>query len=255
MLLGKKFQLKRYDTHAVFYALETNDLSLPKVMYCIRIDSDFHVNLFYAGAPIALPKWISQTKNARLTSRSMIENLPVYIQGEAEEHESIWEELSQLKLTKKHVYSANLTRYALMLRYSSLPAYKQPLTEFNLLSVSFLRKLTSGKINALSSTKLLKSSGKISEDVILMFDKIYPQKCEEYEGGETTGADFSGNLYKGLVCFMIVALKSNVPFVIMPLPEKEVSGEWVMTEILRSLMKLKESRKYAELYVIITPAM
>ena len=70
-----------------------------------------------------------------------------------------------------------------------------------------------------------------------MFDEIYLQKCEKYEGGETTGADFSGNLYKGLVCFMIVGLKSNVPFVIMLSPEKEISGEWV----LRCLMKLKES--------------
>ena len=195
MLLGKKFHLKRYDTHAVFYALETNDLSLPKITYCIRIDSDLHVKLFYAGAPIALPNWISQTKNARLTSRSMIENLPLYIQGEVEEYGSILEELSQLKNTKKPVYSANLIRYDLMLRYSSLPAYKQLLTEFNLPSVSFLRKLTSGKIGALSSAKFLKSSGKISEDVILMFDEIYLQKCEKYEGGETTGADFSWNLF------------------------------------------------------------
>ena len=152
------------------------------------------------------------------------------------------EELSQLELIKKPVYSANLIRYALKLRYSALPAYKQLLTEFNLQSVSFLKKLTSGKIDALSSAKLLKSSGKISEDVILMFDEIYLQKCKEYEGGETTVVDFSGNLYKELACFMIVGLKSNVPFVIMSSPEKEISGEWVKTEILRCLMKLKESR-------------
>ena len=31
-----------------------------------------------------------------------------------------------------------------------------------------------------------------------MFDEIYLQKCEEYEGGKTTGANFSGILYKGL---------------------------------------------------------
>ena len=91
-----------------------------------------------------------------------------------------WEELGKLKLTKKPVYSANLISYALVLLYSSLSAYKQLLTEFNLPSVPFLRKLTSGKIDALSSAKLLKSSVKISEDVILMFDEIYLQKCEEY---------------------------------------------------------------------------
>ena len=50
----------------------------------------------------------------------MIENLPLYIEGETEEHWSILEELSQLKLTKKPVYSANLIRYALMLG-STLP--------------------------------------------------------------------------------------------------------------------------------------
>ena len=76
---------------------------------------------------------------------------------------------------------------------------------------------------------------------MLMFDEIYLQKCEKYEGGETTGADFSGNIYKGLVCFMIVGLKSNVTFVIMLSPEKKISGEWVKTEILRCLVKLKES--------------
>ena len=130
----------------------------------------------------------------------MIENLLLYIQGEAEEHGPILEELSQLKLTKKPVYSANSTRYALMLWYSSLLAHKQLLTEFNLPSVSFLRKLTSGKIDALSSAKLLKSSGKISDDVILIFDEIYLQKCGDNEGGETSGADFPGYLYKGLYC-------------------------------------------------------
>ena len=117
VLLGKKFQLKRYDTHAVFYALETNDLSLPKLTYCTSIDSDLHVKLFYAGAPIALPKWISQTKNARLTSRSMIENLPLYIQGEAEEHGPILEELSQLKLS---LYIQRISPHTLSC-YGTLP--------------------------------------------------------------------------------------------------------------------------------------
>ena len=40
---------------------------------------------------------------------------------------------------------------------------------------------------------------------------------------------------------MIVGLKINVPFAIMSSPEKEISGECVKTEILRCLVKLKES--------------
>ena len=38
-----------------------------------------------------------------------------------------------------------------------------------------------------------------------MFDEVCLQKQEEYAGGELlTGADPDGNLYKGIMCFMIV---------------------------------------------------
>jgi hypothetical protein len=222
--LGEIYHLKRYEDHAVFYALQVDDLSVPKITVCIRVDSDLHVKLFYAGSPVPLPKWFCHGRTAKLTSKSMFENFPKYIEDACVTHVSILEELRQLKFTNcRPVHSANLIRYALMLRYSSLPAYKLLLNEFNLPSVSFLRKLTSGKIDAISSVKLLKSKGKISGDVILMFDEIYLQKCEEFHGGESTGADETGELYKGLMCFMIVGLKSNIPFVVNAVPEKKQS--------------------------------
>ena len=59
---------------------------------------------------------------------------------------------------------------------------------------------------------------KLSENFILVFDEIYFKKCEEYEGGEATGVDTTGDLYERLMCSMIVGLKSNVPFVIMSSP-------------------------------------
>ena len=52
--------------------------------------------------------------------------------------------------------------------------------------------------------KSLKSQGVISEDLVLMFDEIY---C-----GEIIGANESNELYKGLLSFMIVRLKENVPY-------------------------------------------
>ena len=58
--------------------------------------------------------------------------------------------------------------------------------------------------------KALKENGSISEDVLLLFDEMYLQKCEEYVGGGTVGTDEDGELYKGVVCFMIVGLNSNI---------------------------------------------
>ena len=43
---------------------------------------------------------------------------------------------------------------------------------------------------------------------------MYLQKCEEYFGGELKRCGEDGNLYKGLVCYMIVGLKESVPYVI-----------------------------------------
>ena len=73
-------------------------------------------------------------------------------------------------------------------------------------------------LDSIASSKLLKDGGKISSDVILMFNELYLQKCKEFREGETIGADETGDFYKGLICFMIVGLKSNIPFVVRAVP-------------------------------------
>ena len=65
----------------------------------------------------------------------------------------------------------------------------------------------------------------ISEDVVLMFDEMYLQKCEEYCGGKIIGANESNELYKGLLPFMIVGLKENVPYIIKSVPEQNIDGK------------------------------
>ena len=69
-----------------------------------------------------------------------------------------------------------MLRYALQLRYTSASAYKLLLEEFNLPSLSLLRKITKGKIDPFAAAKLLLETGKISHDVILVFDEIYIYK-------------------------------------------------------------------------------
>ena len=80
----------------------------------------------------------------------------------------------------------------------------------------------------------LKSQGAISEDVVLMFDEMYLQKCEEYSAGEILGANENNELYKGLLSFMIAGLKENVPYVIKSVPEQTIDGNWIKDQILDS---------------------
>ena len=56
---------------------------------------------------------------------------------------------------------------------------------------------------------------------------MYLQKCEEYFGGEMVGTDEDGELYKGVVCFMIIGLKSSAPYILSTVPKKEIRGEWL----------------------------
>jgi hypothetical protein len=237
--LDPSFSYKRYEDHAVIFAMQSDELSVPKVTHCIRINSDLRVKLFYEGLPLALPKWFYSGRHSKLTSKSMLKNFINYMKCEYENHSSILEEMRRLQFIKsKPIYSADLLRYALLLRYTSFPSYKLLSTEFKLPSASFLRKMTSGTIDTLASAQLLKESGKISNDVILIFDEMYLQKCVEYSGGEMIGADENGVMYKGIVCFMIVGLQSNIPFVIKTTPEKEITGEWLKEELKDCIIKL-----------------
>ena len=65
---------------------------------------------------------------------------------------------------------------------------------------------------------------------ILLFDGMYLQMCEEYLGDDLTGCGEDGNLYKGLVCLMIIALKESVPYVIKSLPQAKISADWLENE-------------------------
>ena len=61
-------------------------------------------------------------------------------------------------------------------------------------SLSPLKKSTEGKLDAVKCPKSLKSQGVICEDIILMFDEMHLQKCEEYCGSEIIGANENNEL-------------------------------------------------------------
>ena len=45
------------------------------------------------------------------------------------------------------------------------------------------------------------------------------------------GEDDHGTPYKGIVVFMIVGLKKNVPYVVKAVPETKINGTWLSAEI------------------------
>ena len=84
---------------------------------------------------------------------------------------------------------------------------------------------------------------------------MYLQRCEEYVGGETVGTDEDGEPYKGVVCFMIIGLKSNISYIISTVPEKDIRGEWLKDELLHYMRYKILVSISDELFATIIPPM
>ena len=164
-----------------------------------------------------------------------MQNFPNYTKLEGEQTFIILEELKELKFKKKSIFSSNVIRYSLLLRYAFLQTYRLLMREFPFCSLSLLKKITEGQLDAVKCPKSLKSQG-------VMFDEMYVQKCEEYCGGEIIGANRNNELYKRLLSFTIVGLNENVPYIIKSARERNTDGKWIKEQILGSLKTLKKCR-------------
>lgn len=234
------YLFNKSNDYVTFYKLAYNDMAVLEITECIKVDKELHVQLFLKSCPVPLPQWFRQSRDCRLSRRSMLENFPAYLQSYAEERISIFQELREYTHKKRPVYSANVIRYALLLRYTSVQSYRMLLDEFPFPSLSLLSKISSGKIDAVKCARTLKDMGKISHDVVLLFDEMYLQKSEEYFAGDLLGCDVDGDLYKGIVCFMIIGLKASIPYIIKSSPETKINADWLKDQLLDCLDILSE---------------
>ena len=123
-----------------------------------------------------------------------------------------------------------------MLRYTSLiPAYKRMAKVFSLSCVSTLQKMVSGKLGVKKSSERKWKHFYLSHS---NFEEIYLQKCEEYFGGETFGVDERGEIFKGMISFMLVGLKINTHFIINCVTERDVNGYFVLNNLEECLHEL-----------------
>ena len=105
-------------------------------------------------------------------------------------------------------------------------------------SISLLRKIQSGGVDAIKSITKLMENGEMSSDIVLIFDEMYLQKEEQYNNGSLIGCDENGDFYKGIVVFMVAGLKKSIPYLIKSCPEKSISGTWLSDEINNCLCVL-----------------
>ena len=239
------YRVMKTDDAIVYYNIKFKEGSMfPELLEAIKIDDQLRVELQYKGCPVPLPPWFVKGRDAKVNNLSQIENFPAHIReitnsGE-EDGVSIFDELEARRYYKpqgRPPYSGAVIRYALMLRHTSAQAYRVMLEKFPLPSFSLLAKIQQGGIDSMKAIKVLLKEGKISRDVVLMADEMFFDKGTQYHGGEYIGEDKDGNLYKGIVKFMIVGLKKNIPYIVKASPEVSITGSWLSNE-LDDCMKL-----------------
>ena len=81
----------------------------------------------------------------------------------------------------------------------------------------------------------------MSKNVTLIVDEMFLQKCAQYQAGEYSGMSPDGELYKGILTFMITGLKKSVPYVIQSLPEVTFTGEWLAKKIDECIKTLHDA--------------
>ena len=196
----------------VYYNLIFVELDgFPTVCEAIQIDNQLHVSLRHYNNPVPLPAWFTTSRSARLTSKAMLKNFPNYFQN-LNKNDLIQElqKRQHYKPKGRPPYSSKMIRFSLLMHFTSTQAYKILLQKLPFPSLSLLAKLKSGSMDVINAAKMLRDKGAISEDIILMVDKMYLQKCIQYAGGQYIGADSNENFYKGIVVFMIQGLKESV---------------------------------------------
>ena len=113
--------------------------------------------------------------------------------------------------------------------------------EYRLPSYSFLANLKSAGIDSVKALKMMKDKNAISDDVIVMYDEMYLQQCEEYAAGKVEGSNDDGELYNGVLAFMVIGLQKNVPFIVRAVTKTKLTAEMIKEELEKTLDVVMEA--------------
>ena len=206
------FQIDVPDNSVTTYRVVISS-GIATVKECIHIDGKQNVKLSYEGSPIPLSSYIDRAEGSRLTSLDMLTNLPVYCKNAEGTCESdVIKELIKLQYYDpkgRPPYSANVLRFALIMRYTSNSLYKYLKRFLPLPSYSLLRRLKSHSVDTSKGLCSLMDNLLFSDDVLLL-DKMYIQQEVQYDGRDLIGCNSGLQIYKSILCFMVVSLKKSI---------------------------------------------
>ena len=74
-------------------------------------------------------------------------------------------------------------------------------------------------------------NGSTSQNLILLSDEMYLQKCTEYFDGEMIGMNSEKELYKSVLSFMIIGLEQTISCLIKAALVVKLENNWRKTNI------------------------
>lgn len=239
----------KFHNEVTFFKLSHGKNGALLISEAITIQDDLHVKLYSYGSPIPLPEWfIKGNTRCKVTLKSVLENFPPYIKCFSENKpekqvlsDNFVDEIINIRYKKPDhgpKYSKELIQLSLMIRYTSASSYRLLSQYFPFPSMSHLNHLCRGDVDPIKAIKILFEKQKIDRDVVLLMDEMYLQKEVQYQEGKLFGIDESGTMVRGIMTFMIVGLRNNIPFVIKAIPESKIEGSWLaehISDCIRSL--------------------
>ena len=129
-----------------------------------------------------LPTWFCEMTHGLLSScdqiRLLADDMAHRAEKGAESTSDLLDEInSRLFFAPKGrpIFTASMIRFSLLLKHTSLQAYRLFLEKFPLPSISLLRKLQGSGVDSMKAIIRLRDTGEMSSDLCLMIDEMYRQ--------------------------------------------------------------------------------
>ena len=215
-------------------------------MECININSDLHVKLSFKGFPIPLPDYISNSKGSKISNLDMLTNLPNYCRNITHNYDiEPLKDLLQLVYYSpkgKCKYSTSTLRFALQLRYTSNAAYNLLRQYLPLPSQRLLRCSKSDSIDSIKALSKFREDGFFGNDVVILLDELNLQQQVQFDGQTIIGCNEDLQMFKSILCFMVMSLTNTIPFIIKAIPISKLSSKIVSNGILNCLENLTSEK-------------
>ena len=104
-----------------------------------------------------------------------------------------------------------------------------------------LRNLKSESIDSISALCKLREEGFCGNDVVLLLDEMHLQHQVQFDGRDLIGCNEGLEMFKSILCFMVVSLKKSIPYIIKSIPIVKLSKQIICDGILNCIKILNDA--------------